>query len=269
MSIVAFFFTFLLGTIIGSFLNVVILRYAKVGISGRSQCTHCQRVLTWYELIPVLSFFFLKGKCRTCRKPISLQYVVVETLNGLSFLFIALKFSFPENLLEIGLFWALWSILLVIAVYDFHYKTVPDPFSFLFAVIAFGSIFFHTPPSALFVFPQALVLLAGPILFFPFFLLWFVSQGRWIGLGDGKLAIGIGFLLGLERGVSALIIAFWIGAAVALTLMILSRFSFSSRMISLLFPKKRLTMKSELPFAPFLIVATALVFFLDISVISL
>jgi prepilin signal peptidase PulO-like enzyme (type II secretory pathway) len=105
-----------------------------------------------------------------------------------------------------------------------------------------------------------LTLLAGPVLFLPFFILWIVSNGRWIGLGDGKLALGFGWMLGLDYGLSAIVLAFWIGAVVSIFLIARERLNLK---------KKQLTMKSEIPFAPYLILGYAIVYFLSIDVMGL
>src|SRR3989344_5064114 len=77
---------FILGTIIGSFLNVVIFRFnTERSFSGRSGCMTCQNKLCWYELIPLISFFTLKGRCRNCKAKISIQYPIVELISGLVF----------------------------------------------------------------------------------------------------------------------------------------------------------------------------------------
>ena len=99
---------------------------------------------------------------------------------------------------------------------------------------------------------------AGPILAFPFVFLWIISQGRWLGLGDAKLALGIGWFLGLVKGSSAIILGVWAGAFVGLLLISLSKINNSKR---LSFLTKNFTIKSELPFAPFLILGATLVFF--------
>ena len=87
---------FVFGTIIGSFLNVVILRYGtgKSFAKGSSQCFSCGKKLSWYELVPILSFLFQKGKCKGCGSKISWQYPLIETITGVLFLLIFnLQFS--------------------------------------------------------------------------------------------------------------------------------------------------------------------------------
>ena len=101
-------------------------------------------------------------------------------------------------------------------------------------------------------------LAAGPILFLPFYLLWKVSDGRWIGLGDGKLAVGIGWLLGLSLGLSAIVYSFWIGAIFAILMIIIQKLS----------SQKELTLKTAIAFGPFMIIATLLAFWLQVNVIG-
>lgn len=244
-------FFLLLGTIIGSFLNVVILRYGKDSLDGRSHCVDCDKQLKWYELIPILSFVFLRGKCGKCGKKISIQYPLVEIGTGLVFLGIYLKI---ENILEVLFISLLFSLLIFIIVYDLYHKVIPDFFSYSFGVLALLYNFIFLPL-------DYVTIITGPILFLPFWFLWFISKGRWIGLGDGKLALGIGWFLGMTGGISAVLLAFWIGAAVSILLLVISRISQLSAW------KKRLTMKTEVPFAPFLIIGFWLVFFFDVNVL--
>src|SRR3989344_2975571 len=109
-----YFFVFIFGTIIGSFLNVVIARYGKESILGRSHCPQCGKTLSPLELIPIASFFVLKGKCQNCRAPISFQYPTVEFLSGLFFLLLFMTYGFSFAFVFYSV---IWSILLVITVY--------------------------------------------------------------------------------------------------------------------------------------------------------
>ena len=160
---------------------------------------------------------------------------------------------------------------MVIAVYDLKHKIIPDLFVFLFILLSLGKLFLTVPLSLLLHFPYILDLLAGPILALPIFLLWLVSRGRWIGLGDAKLALGIGWFLGFSLGISALVIGFWIGAIVSLFLLALSKLSRRGfvRKTLLGFGLKNLTMASEVPLAPFLIAGVFVVFFWHIDVVGL
>lgn len=264
MNILIFVFIFLLGTIIGSFLNVVIYRFntGKSITKGRSICMTCNHHLRWYELIPVLSFVMQSGRCRRCKSIISHQYPIVELSAGLMFAFVAFKFlpllyaSIHLYIILVILFVFIFSLLLVISVYDLRHKIIPDKLVYLFIFLSFVSIFINTfPLGPIFIIPTLSALLAGPIIALPFVLIWFFSKGRLMGLGDGKLMIGIGFLLGLSSGIFAVILAFWLGTAVSLSLMLASR--------------KRINMKTEIPFAPFLIIGTLISFFFNLDMYSL
>lgn len=249
---------FVFGTLIGSSLNVVILRYHSGSFfSGRSRCFSCGKTLKWFELIPIVSYLALRRRCRSCRSLISSQYILVETGTGLLFLFAYLK-GFPGIAMPIAL--SLLSLLVAIFVYDLRHKIIPDGLVSLFIGVSFLQMFIQAAPFS-FVLPSLSNLLAGPLLFVPFFALWFYSKGTWMGLGDGKLALGIGWYLGLELGTSAVVFAFWIGAAVSVGILLVSELLRRRRF----FKKRRLTLKSEIPFAPFLIAGYLLVLYLEVN----
>lgn len=256
-------FTFVLGTIIGSFLNVVALRFGTGrGVKGRSFCFSCGKTLSAMELIPVISFLMLRGKCKKCKSRISFQYMAVELLTGLVFLLIFLKFLGSLSTLPLFLltfYFLTFSILIVIGVYDLKHTVVPDRLSLLFALISLGGLFFFKGGAYLFSFPGYLDLLAGPILFLPFFMLWFFSKGTLIGLGDGKLAVGMGWMLGLVGGASAMILSFWIGAV----------FSIFFMLVDSVFRQGKIGLKTEIPFAPFMIAGAFIAFLSDIDILSL
>lgn len=266
---------FVFGAIIGSFLNVVILRYnTGFALSGRSGCLSCGKQLEWYELIPVVSFIFLRGKCRSCESSISWQYPLVEAGTGALFAFTFLSFFNAltvSNISIVAFYLFVISLLVVITVYDIRHTIIPDGLVYAFIAVSFVKLFFTYSLYELTHFPHILDLFAGPLLFLPFFLLWFVSRGRWMGFGDAKLALGIGFLLGIEGGISAIILAFWIGAVVSLVYILLGRIAESApvKKYALFLHLKHLTIKSEIPFAPYLILGTLLVLFFNIDVFHL
>ena len=258
------------GLAIGSFLNVVIFRHEKrASLRGRSHCPHCKHIIHWYELVPVLSYMLQRGACRTCHTRISPQYPLVELGTAVLFVLVAYRtnslehYSLVSFLFGIGI----WSVLMVITVYDLRTKLIPDLFNALFAGAALLLLLFsvcvgmHTPTEAI----QWFV--TGVALYLPFYALWKVSRGRWIGLGDGKLALGIGWFLGPIGGPSAVLFAFWAGAAISLLFIGLQQVylyyqhSFSK--------KTALTLKSEIPFGPFLVLGVAIVYFTHITIFTL
>ena len=255
----------ILGCIIGSFLNVVMLRFnTGKSLKGRSQCFSCSHTLCWYELVPVFSWLFQRGLCRHCSSKISKTYVIGELLTGGFFGLITSRalffagdiYSSPYLVSTLFLF-VLFSILLVILFYDIRHKIIPDSLSFAFGILSFTSLFFFSFQSSVFSFvgfqlPSLWAVLAGALVPLPFIILWIVSKGRWIGLGDPKLMVGMGFLFGMTRGFSSVFLAFWIGALFALGVL------FTNKVLgkTLLRRGKKSIMKEEIPFAPFLILAT-------------
>lgn len=264
MYILIFIFIFLLGTIIGSFLNVVIYRFntGKSVVKGRSICMTCSHTLRWYELLPIFSFLIQSGRCRSCASSISHQYPIVEFVTGLVFTLIAyhylpvLIFSQSAYVFLVSLFAFIFCILIVISVYDIRHKIIPDSLVYVYSLFSFLTIFINqTGVGPLFVKASLMSIAAGPLFALPFALLWLISRGRWMGLGDAKLVLGIGWMLGVMQGVSAITLSFWIGSVVILLIMF--------------FTHKKMGMKTEIPFAPFLIVSTLIVFLLNLDIISL
>ncbi len=246
-------FSFVLGTIIGSFLNVVSFRFnTGMTLGGRSKCFSCNKVLSWQELFPIFSFIFQRGSCRKCKSKISWQYPLVEAGSGI--LFVLVFFFFPPTSLEaaFGTIFYLFitSLLIVITVYDMKHKIIPDSLSYTFGVVALLHLFIS--PDLSFTTPGLMDLLAGPLLALPFFLLWLLSKGRWMGLGDAKLTLGLGWLLGISGGISAITLAFWIGAVVSI--------------IWVGFVFKKFKSHFEVPFGPFLILGLYLVLFFHIQI---
>jgi leader peptidase (prepilin peptidase)/N-methyltransferase len=248
---------FILGLIIGSFLNVVIYRY-NTGrtLSGRSGCMTCGKKLSWYELLPVASFLLQRGRCRGCCCKISWQYPLVELATGILFVLVYLQLS-STNWLLFALYAFTIAVLMIITVYDLRHQIIPDLFVFLFVLAGLIVSFFSTG----LIFPKlALAFWGGLLTALPLFLLWAVSRGRWLGFGDVKLALGMGIFLGPWLGLSSLMLSFWLGAIVGLTLIGLSKLSKKR--------KRGYNMKSELPFAPFLIVSFLITLLFNFNVIN-
>jgi prepilin signal peptidase PulO-like enzyme (type II secretory pathway) len=288
MTTVLLIYFFLLGIIVGSFLNVVILRYnTGKGIKGRSMCMSCKTQLTWRELIPVLSFVFQKGRCKTCKTKLNIQYPLVELSTGILF---ALNFyfwlqnatSYTHLFFSLALTTCILALMIVIFVYDLRHKIIPDLFSFtawgLSVVFIFtiavipapvstsaGSVGIQSYDSWIPAFSgmtavQSVVLthvLAGLFFYFIIWALWKLSKGRLIGLGDAKLLLTIGTMLGFVYGLSAIFISVWIGTLYAMYLLL--KHYLDKR-------GKHITMKTEIPFGPFLIIGFLIVYFTHIDV---
>ncbi|HEY4502423.1 MAG TPA: prepilin peptidase [Candidatus Paceibacterota bacterium] len=261
-------FIFLLGTIIGSFLNVVALRYnTGLNLSGRSRCFSCERPLLWFELVPLFSFLLLKGRCRTCGSLLSLQYPVVELLTGVVF---SILFIQAPSLFAFFAFAFISSLFIVIGIYDIRHTIVPNGLSYAAAFFSFLMLFVDLSSVTLHV-PTFLAVLAGPLIASPFFLLWLFSHGRWMGLGDAKLALSIGWLLGISGGSVAFLVAFWSGAVIGIfSIMLQSKtmhhFLSWSGVNALPLFANRLTIKSEIPFAPFLLLGFFITLFYHLTI---
>ncbi|MSU54431.1 MAG: prepilin peptidase [Candidatus Staskawiczbacteria bacterium] len=239
-------FIFLFGLCVGSFLNVVIFRLEKEEsfVTGRSHCPKCRHQLIWLDLIPVFSFLFLKGKCRYCSQKISWQYPAVEMATGL--LFVLIFLATPYNLISILFLLYIVSFLIVIFIYDLKHYLIPDKILFPAIIISFlYQAIFHT--SAMGNYLMASAIACGFLL-----AIFLVSKGQWMGFGDVKLAILLGFLIGFPNILLGLFLSFFFGAILGIILM-----SF-----------KKCGLKSEIPFAPFLILGTLTAMFFGSEIIQ-
>jgi len=273
-------FVFLFGMSVGSFLNVLIWRLPRdepIAVT-RSYCPNCKKMLRWYELIPLLSFVWQGGRCRSCHTRISWQYPLVEFTTGVLFVFVfsrvfgfsvlqllqIFNFQFSIfNLIDFGYFLFISSVLLVIFVTDLRYYIIPDKITFpAFGIVLLYNFFSNFGISPLNFVERASPLWGGDFLFFVLHPFWgpiiagffaslfflslvIASRGRWMGLGDVKLAFLMGLLLGFPNIFVALFLSFTLGSIVGILLIAGKRKSFSS----------------QLPFGTFLTLATFIAFF--------
>ena len=238
------------GAIVGSFINALSYRFnTGRGMGGRSFCDTCGHTLGPLDLVPVFSYLFLRGRCRYCRAKISIQNPLVEVAAAL---LSALIWAAQPGLASYAFWFVVWMTLLFVVVYDLRHTIIPWRCSILLALLSLVSVSFdfHTLS---FVMPSYFALVAGPLLAMPLFLLSLVSRGRLMGWGDSGLELSRGWVLGLSAGATALMCAFWSGALLGLTLIVL---------------KKGLRMNSELPFAPFLVFGMFLVYFFHVDFFS-
>ena len=269
------FLVFIFGTIIGSFINVLVDRTdtKESPFKGRSLCPYCHKTLAWWEMVPVLNYFYLKGRCSACHHKLSLQYPIIEFCTGLFFALACWRFfRFPlinlhlftvfnlENILILInlFFWFYWLfVFLVISLYDLKkYLILSEVLIPAIVISFFWRIFLGVIISLKhFTFLSQLNLLLGSQSYvfgnYPYSfslilgiifagglisLLVYTTKEKAMGWGDAILAIFIGLILGWPGAMIALIIAFLSGGFSSLILMLL----------------KKKTLKSYLPFAPFL-----------------
>lgn len=268
---------FILGLTIGSFINALEYRIEeKKSIKGRSFCPNCKHQLAWYDLVPVLSFIFLRGKCRHCGKKISWQYPIVELLGGLSFVAVAVKAWIPafagmtmggagmtggglttEGMIDVivraqsrtltmaiiallCLFFIIFCLLLV-GLHDQKTSYVLSGYVYAAIVAALVHLLasytgtWEVKELWAYFMPNVLAALTAMA---PFAILYFVSKGAWMGAGDIEIAALLGFLLGWPNFLVALYFAFIVGSVWGLVKIYLL---------------KNAGLKSEIPFAPFLL----------------
>lgn len=246
------------GLLLGSFAMVLIPRLydEKKGIFlGRSECVHCKHPLGAKDLVPLLSYLLLKGKCRYCKKQISGIYPAVEIVMAMAFflLFISTSHILLQNptwqsvtifiLLGLHIFFLLFTFF-----YDLLYYEISDAILIPGIIIAIGQTFI---PNS--IFPDFYDALLGAALPLGIFLLQIaLSRGKWLGLGDLRIGAYMGLLLGFEKTAIALIITYILGAIVAMLLLI----------------TKQATKKTPIPFGPFLVSGTIVSLFLGETILD-
>ena len=250
-SILALLVLFILGTAIGSFLNVVIYRTIKGDswVKGRSKCDHCQQKIAWYDNIPILSFLFLKGKSRCCKLPIPISYPIVELITGLLFTwwygigFVFFKLTTAPFVVLQPLFWLLVGILLLIIFFtDLKYMIVPDLAVGLLFVLTLAYRFYLTSTGVMQIKDFQLAIL-GMILGVLFLgSLWLFTQGKGMGLGDVKLIAPIALLLGWPKILVGLFTAFLFGGVVGMILLLTKKKKFGQ----------------VIPFGPFIVLGAVM-----------
>ena len=232
---------FLFGLIFGSFANVCIYRLpkAKPFVWGRSFCPKCKKLINWFDNIPLISYLNLNSKCRKCKKAISKQYSVIELISGLSFLFI---FMTSYSLLAQIILSFLFLVYLIIFFIDLKHFIIPDSLNFGLIFFAFIKNFF---PDLSLNFTQNLeVSIIGGLV--GYFSIWSIIQLYYLikkiegmGLGDAKLMAGIGLLFGWQSIPFILFVSAILGLLMVLPSLI----------------NKKRTLKTEIPFGPYIITA--------------
>ena len=264
----------ILGVILGSFLNasvwrlheqaelrgkkgkVVEKRLRELSISkGRSMCPHCEHTLAAKDLVPVLSWLWLKGKCRYCHKPISWQYPLVELITGALFAvsYLVWPIAFQGVWLMQFVFWLVCLVgFVALAVYDLHWYELPDKIVFPLIVVALADVIASSLWEKSFsVLWQSCA--AALLIFGLFWVLYQASRGAWIGGGDVKLVIVLGLLVGTPlRACLVIFFASLIGTIISLPML----------------AKGRQGLMARIPFGPYLLLATMVVVLYGTSIVS-
>ena len=210
-----------LGLIIGSFLNVLTYRFnTGRSLNGASHCLSCAKRLRWYELLPVVSYLVLRGRCQHCKSRIPPHYALVELVTALLFILVAFAAS---SLTELVLHWLLVAVLVVVAVYDQRHLIIPDTLVIILFALAFSIVGSHSDTIGLALTSVVNSALGAVVAAGVYWSLWRYSRGTWMGLGDAKLALPLGFLVGITNVFSFVVLSFWVGAGVSLAIIAYQR----------------------------------------------
>lgn len=261
MSITFLTALFFFGLFLGSFLNVLVDRLPtqRPVFFGRSYCENCKKTLAWYDLIPVISFPLLNGKCRYCKTKLSIYYPIIELTTGamlvLTFLltqriyelrFFPIRSGFMNYEYITSLIYYLFITVSLIVIFfsDLKYGIIPDKIVFPAVIITLPYLFLiHN-----YLFLSHIYSAFGAFLFFLF--LFLITKGKGMGIGDIKFAFLIGLILGFPGTLVALYLAFLTGAFFSLILIIW----------------KRKFLKDTIAFGPFLVFGTFISLFWGLSI---
>jgi len=280
---------FIFGLMVGSFINVVSLRYtpgsklfdakiigSRTDLSNRSHCPYCGKILAWYELIPIVSFLIQVGRCRECKHKLSFQYPLIEILTGLIFIFVPLTLinaNFYVDLRGLTIISIIWIVIfiliLLLSIIDFRHFIIPDSLNLTLAVLGIILIFINFYDknfgflNGSFLGNYALIfglrqniwlnyLFAGFLAAAVFGLIIFLSRGKAMGMGDVKLAAALGLIFGWPDILMVLFLGFLSGALVSAALLIL----------------KKKKIKDVVPFGPFLASGAVITFFFGFQIIA-
>lgn len=224
------FFLFIIGTCFGSFINVVADRIPRKEsiFFGKSHCDSCKKKLKPYDMIPVLSYLFLSGRCRYCGREISKRVLIVEVLTGILFVLLFI-FSFI-NWIQYALLCAICLTAIAIALIDMDHRIISDKLLITFGILSVILVLGGSPN-------VVLHLITASVAFIFFLGIFLITYGRGIGFGDVKYALVIGFLLSPVGLIVAFYTTFLTGAAISIILISIG--------------KKKLK-GGSIPFGPFL-----------------
>ena len=244
---------FLLGLAVGSFSNVCIYRLPiqQSIILPKSHCPSCKTPIPFYYNIPLFSYLYLRGQCVFCQNKITIRYFIVELSTALFFLFFGWKYGLSINLVY---FLILIPVFIVIFFIDLKYLIIPDSLVLLIGVLALGKLFlpnldsiFTSLYSSALGALVAFTLIGGLIIFYQY-----VRKIEGMGLGDLKLFVVLGFLFGIQGIMFILIVSSLSGVILGSIILIRTKKNF----------------QSQLPFGPYIIIATLIYILLGLPLIN-
>lgn len=245
------FIIFLLGASVGSFVNVLVSRSISKDdwLGGRSRCDHCGKELSWYDMIPLLSYVVYRGKSRCCNKRLSMAHPIVEGLFGMLFVWwLLVGFVFfqlataPWTIIQ-PMFWlGIGILLLILMIADALYGVILMPFIYISAIWIYGYRLALAATGTYQWSDLGLTLLSGMVSFGFLYALHIITKGRGMGDGDPYLAFVTGSLLVGTAAFWGMLLAFILGSVWGLALILLS------------FKK----MSQTIPFGPFLVIGCLL-----------
>lgn len=247
MNIIYIIYMFVIGTIMGSFFNVIGHRLSKneSAIKPRSHCEFCGHILAWYELIPIISFLIQGGKCRKCRAKLSWWYPLIEIITGLFFVGCYLYYGFTYNLL---LALIISSVLIITCISDFNYLVILDEVLVVSSLAALVVIFLKEGFNSLII-----SLLSGLLMFFFMLMVKIVGDKAFkresLGGGDIKLSLFIGLVLGYKLSFINLVLASFLALPVAFYYLVKLK-------------------DREVPFGPFLIISTFIIYIFSTQILE-
>lgn len=237
-------FAFIFGASLGSFANLVADRLrVKTIWTGRSECLTCSHKLSWKELFPIFSYIYQKGKCKFCKAKLSPTYLWSEVVSGLSIcLLVYILPTYTAIFYEQVVLFFTWSLILVLSliiiIYDLRHTIVPMQISSILVIMGIVFTIYRQIYFGFNIYDS----LSGVMISLPFAIMFFISKGKWVGFGDVLLYLAFGSILGLPLGVTTFFYSVWLGAFVSVVLMLIHRKDFN--------------LKTEIPFTPFIIIAS-------------
>lgn len=248
--------SFILGASIGSFTQVIATRlHVAPIIKGRSKCLSCGEALRASDLIPIISYFLLRGRCRYCKTPYGISSVVIEVIFGVVLLALYHFILRDSPTLLISTWWLVYYTLLfivlgVMALYDRAHSFIPVSFLISFLSLTLLMLGIHLKSS-----PSLETFIAPLIVAAPFFLVWAITKGKGVGFGDVILFFGVGAFFGIYEGLAVFILSVWMGAIVGV---------YYKYVIA-----KGKQKSSAIPFVPFIVFSFLIVLFTGIDIFSI